>query len=150
ACFDRREVDGANVDADHREHRDREQPAEHRLGFRGAPVAGVHERSGGHSSSVKGKAIVQATTNTRSYATSSLTSPETSATGRPASTRFVACAALMSTGTKNGRLSIGRSSSARRVFTAMALNSVPTATIPMMANSTTASAVSSEPPVCTL
>ena len=48
--------------------------------------------------------------------------------------RDVACAAAITTGTKNGRLSIGSSSSASRVFTAIALNSVPTATMPNAAS----------------
>ena len=41
----------------------------------------------------------------------------------------------MTIGMKNGSDSIGSSNSARRVFTAIALNSVPTATMPTAASS---------------
>src|SRR6185369_15787684 len=115
--------DGAHIDADDRECRDGKKPVERRLEL--GPG-----RRGSHSSSVKGNASVHATTNTMSNAMRIFKCSHTSAMGRPARMRVVAPAAFISTGTKNGRLSMGNNSSAMRVFTAIAENNVPTATIP--------------------
>ena len=52
----------------------------------------------------------------------------------------------VTTGTKNGSASIGSSSSARRVFTGIALNSVPTATRPTAAIAATSRMPASTPP----
>ena len=81
-----------------------------------------------------GKASVHAVTNTMSNATRMRSQGHASATGRPAMSRADDCAAAITIGTKKGRLSIGSSSSAMRVFTAIALNSVPTATSPIAAS----------------
>src|SRR6185437_3484940 len=128
--LDRRKVDRANVRRDHAEHSDDEQPAEQRLRASRAchsriiNVGSVLDRNGAHSSMVNGNARVHAVRNTMSYAPSSLSIGHASAAGRPASSVAVACAAPYTTGTKNGRLSMGSSSSASRVLAAIALNKV--------------------------
>ena len=69
-----------------------------------------------------------------SNATSSFSQALTSATGRPLNSFAVDCDAAITIGTKKGSESIGSSTSASLVLTAMALNNVPMATSPIAAS----------------
>ena len=70
-----------------------------------------------------------------SNANNNLSHARASIAGRPLNSFAVACAAGITIGTKNGSDNIGNSSSDNRVFAAIALKSVPTATSPMAARS---------------
>src|SRR5215471_19041985 len=133
--LDRREPDRAHVDCRNGQERHDHQPIEHGPHFGGTTCGGAPSRRR-HSSSVKGNATVHAATKTMSKAMRIFNQWLTSETGRPAKIHADACAAFMSTGTKNGKLSIGSKSSASRVLTAIALNNVPIATMPIIARST--------------
>src|SRR5262245_23637218 len=130
------EEDRADVDRDDGQHTDDEPHAEHGFHRLGGTRRDAKWRSGSHSSSVKGKASIHANANTMSNATRIFNRFDTSDTGRPAKIAVAACAAFINTGTKNGKLNIGSNNSARRVFTAIALNNVPTATMPIIAKRT--------------
>src|SRR3989449_114921 len=119
----RREDDGAHVHA-----------AEQHEAHQGGPVALPSE---GHCSTVCGNKRVARVTNATSYAASNLSQPATSLKGRAASSLAVTCTAPMSGGMRNGSSSTGNISSAKRVRTSIALNSVPTATNPTVASAMT-------------
>src|SRR5258708_29032044 len=127
--LDRCEVDRADVHEDDGHHGQTKYPVNNGARRRCWP-GGIRR----HSSIVWGKANVHAVRNTRSNAMSILSQGSDSLNGRPASSRCVVIPAAMTIGMKNGRLNIGKSNSASRVFTAIDANSVPTATNPTVAS----------------
>src|SRR6266508_3503327 len=91
-----------------------------------------------HSFTVAGKRNTASVTKTMSYTASMLSQPTISFKGRPANRRPVASTAQLSGGIMNGNSNTGSSSSAKRVRVVIALNSVPTATNPIVASAISA------------
>src|SRR5579859_894942 len=123
-ALDRREPDGAHVNP----------RQEHEPQQRDGAASGLE----GHSSTVVGKSSVASDTNTRSYARSNLSQPETSLKGRPEKSRAVTCTAPTSGGMKNGSNRTGSISSANRTRITNADRRVPTATKPIVATAISA------------